>query len=308
MNKLILFTLTLFSLSAFSAQYTAESLFRHSSNADITQNDVVLNFIVRNLNEENSPIFYLKIITEKKDGKTLYHQIVYDGAEMNAHQIMDSVHLIEESPHKQTVESELFNLTISSLIFNDARPILTFLKSNGVPLKTNSESYNKEKIKLLEQYKNYLKSSKMTAEQNPLSPANFEEKKRVQHLMKESLFSPGTENTHLVLKNKNLYLKLDYPNFYSLFSNEDHLLFELELNHKGYLAINFEEYLKLDGIHLFPKYITVKTFDNTYRIQTMSVKYFSETEAEFNKRTESFAALVKKNNKGQNFTRPKFLY
>lgn len=308
MKQVITFFLYCFSLAAFAVGITPESLFRNASNADVTQDSAVVNFLVKKLNEENSPLFYLKIVYGKEGDSRRYQQVIYDGGEMNVTQVMSTIQTVNfENLLGHNPEHDLLHYIFFSLIFNESRPIVSYLKSAGIDIKMNAESYNKDKIKLLDRYRNYLKGN-APAEANPLRPVTPEEKSKVHEIMSSSLFDIDTQHTKVVQKNKNIYVNLRYSNFNALFTNDEHRLSEFEYTAKGNFSAVFEDYSMLDGIHHFPKYITIKINEEIYRLQTISVKYFTETSAEFSKRASGLETQAKKNNKENLIAKPKFLF
>lgn len=292
----------------FAVGLTPESLFRNASNADVTQDSAVANFVVKKLNEENGQIFYLKLVYGKEGDNRRYQQVIYDGGEMNGTQVMSVMQTTSfENILGHNPEQDLLHYILFSLIFNESRPIISYLKSSGVNLKLNAESYNKDKIKLLDRYRTYLKGN-ATTEANPLRPTTPEDKAKVHEIMSSSLFDIDTEHTKVIQKNKNLYVNLSYSNFNALFTNEEHRLNEFEFTAKGNFSAVFEDYTLLDGVHHFPRYITVKINEEIYRLQTISVKYFTETAAEFSKRATGLETQAKKNNKNTLIAKPKFLF
>lgn len=308
MKLALIFLFGILSLSVFAVGITPESLFRNASNADITQDSAVANFLVKKLNEENAPLFYLKLVYGSEGDHRRYQQVIYDGGEMNATQIMSALQTVTfESLLGHNPEHDLLHYILFSLVFNDSRPIISYLKSAGVNIKMNAESYNKDKIKLLDRYRAYLKSN-APAEANPLRPTVPEEKNKVHEIMSSSLFEIDAEHTKMVQKNKNLYINLNYSNFNALFTNDEHRLSEFEYTAKGNFSAVFEDYSMLDGIHHFPKYITIKINEEIYRLQTISLKYFTETNADFSKRASGLEAQAKKNNKETLVAKPKFLF
>lgn len=297
-----------FALNTLAVGLTPESLFRNASNADVTQDSAVANFLVKKLNEENAPLFYLKMVYGNEGEGKRYQQVIYDGGEMNNTQVMS----VFFSNHFETVlghnaEQDLLHYIFYSLIFNESRPVISYLKSAGVDIKMNAESYNKEKLKLLDKYRNYLKTNSPT-DANPLRPSTPDEKARVHEVMNSSLFDIDAQHVKMVQKNKNLYININYTNFNALFTNEDHHLTEFDFSTKGNFSAVFEDYVLIDGIHHFPKNITIKINEDIYRLQTISVKYFTETVADFAKRATGLDTQSKKNNKNTLITKPKFLF
>lgn len=300
--------LLLVSFNVFAVGLTPESLFRNASNADVTQDSVVANFLVKKTTEENAPIFYLKVVYGKEGDQKRYQQVVYDGGEMNSAQIMSIFH----STNFDTVlghnpEQDMIHYIFYSLLFNESQPVVGYLKSLGVEIKMNAESYNKEKLKLFDKYRAYLKTNSQV-EPNPLRPTTPEEKAKVHEIMNSSLFEINSDHAKIIQKNKKLYIKLNYSHFSSLFTNDEHRLSEFDFSAKGNFSAVFEEYSMLDGLHHFPKHITIKINDDIFRLQTISVKYFTETTADFSKRALGLETQAKKNNKAALVIKPKFLF
>lgn len=302
------FFLCLISFNVFAVGLTPESLFRNASNADVTQDSAVANFLVKKLNEENAPLFYLKLVYGQEGESRRYQQVIYDGAEMNSAQIMAVFYTNNfETVLGHNPEHDLLHYIFYSLIFNESRPLVSYLKSSGINLKMNAESYNKEKLKLLDKYRAYLKGNS-PAEANPLRPSTPEDKVKVHEIMNSSLFDIDPEHIKMVQKNKNLYVGMNYNQFNALFTNDEHRLSEFDFTAKGNFSAVFEDYSALDGVHYFPKYITIKINEEIFRLQTVSVKYFTETPADFTKRATGLEMMAKKNNKTMLITKPKFLF
>jgi hypothetical protein len=202
-------------------------------------------------------------------------------------------------------EKDGFNITSINIFFNSSWPVMSFLKKSGIAVKHNQEAYDKEKIKILEAYKVYSKNP--AGKENPLKPNDPEERKRIYELLNSGLVSIPTESTKLVRKNKTNFIEITYPNFKASFTNQEHRLTEFEVNGKSHLHLLLEEYVALNGINYFPKFITINVDNEIYRLQTLNYKYGNESFAEFDKRSQALQALAKKHHKDVLVQKPHFL-
>jgi hypothetical protein len=296
----------IFSFHVLAVQLSPESLFRHASNGDIESNTVSVNFLVKKISDDLGQPFYLRHIYGIEGEKIRLTQIIFDGADMSNNQIQsvfstnNFMELAGKNPEKDGV-----NVAAINIFFNSSWPVMSYLKKSGIAVKHNQESYDKEKIKILEAYKAYSKNP--SGKENPLKPADPEERKRITELLNSGLVSIPAETTKLVRKNKTNFIEVTYPNFKALFTNQEHRLTEFELNGKSHLHLLFEEYVALNGINYFPKFITVNVDNEIYRLQTLNYKYGNENIAEFEKRSQALQAIAKKHHKDVLVQKPHFL-
>jgi hypothetical protein len=303
---LVMFLSFIFSAQLMAVQLSPESLFRHASNGDSESNTVSVNFLVKKISDDLGQPFYLRHIYGIEGEKIRFSQIVFDGADMNNNQVQSifSTSNFMEVAGKNP-EKDGFNITSINIFFNSSWPVMSFLKKSGIAVKHNQEAYDKEKIKILEAYKVYSKNP--AGKENPLKPNDPEERKRINELLNSGLVSIPPESTKLVRKNKTNFIEITYPNFKASFTNQEHRLTEFEVNGKSHLHLLLEEYVALNGINYFPKFITINVDNEIYRLQTLNYKYGNESFVEFEKRSQALQALAKKHHKDVLVQKPHFL-
>ncbi|MFZ4712871.1 MAG: hypothetical protein ACOYL6_04120 [Bacteriovoracaceae bacterium] len=295
-----------FSFKVSAIQLSPESLFRHASNGVVESNTVSINFLVKKLSDETGQPFYLRQIYGLEGDKLRMTQILFDGADMSNNQVQNVFTTANFMDYAgKNPEKDSLNMAVVNILYNSSWPMIAFLKKIGVPLKQNAESYNKDKIKLLESYRAYLKSP--SGKENPLKPTIPEEKKKVSELNDSSLIVVSPETVKIIRKNKTNFIQITYPNFHALFTNQEHRLSELEITGKFHSHLVLEDYVTLNGLNYFPKFITVSVDSEIYKLQTLSYKYGNENYADFEKRAQSLQVLAKKNHKEVLIQKPTFL-
>jgi len=302
----IMFLSFIFSAKLMAVQLSPESLFRHASNGDSESNTVSVNFLVKKISDDLGQPFYLRHIYGVEGEKIRFSQIVFDGADMSNTQVQsifstnNFMELAGKNPEKDGLSIASINI-----FYNSAWPVMSFLKKSGIAVKHNQEAYDKEKIKILEAYKAYSKNP--AGKENPLKPNDPEERKRINELLNAGLVSIPPESTKLVRKNKTNFIEITYPNFKASFTNQEHRLTEFEVTGKSHLHLLMEDYVALNGINYFPKFITINVDNEIYRLQTLNYKYGNESLPEFEKRSQALQVLAKKHHKDVLVQKPHFL-
>jgi hypothetical protein len=302
----IFFLCLLFCLNALAIQTPPESLFRQASSQEITGNTVSVNYLIRKNSAEGEQLFYLRVIAGVEQEKFRMSQFLFSSADMGNDKLIHafSTSNIEGHSGKDSAKDSFANVVYYLYLLQNKK-FFSYLKSLEPELKSNSELVNKEKVKLLEGYKAHLQKNSDT---NPLRPTTLEEKKKVNELMESSLYQAEPQHYEMVLNHKTVEIKLTYPHFTAYFNNQDHRLQHLDLILKDNISYHFEEHVNLNGVNLLPKFINLKINDDSYRIQTLSVKNVTESFVDFDKRATATDALAKKNNSGKTHPLPQFIY
>src|SRR5690606_21616844 len=205
----------LFFVTTFAHAYvpTVESIFRHGGNPDVTTSASSVTFVVsrmqmgerltNNLNDSSllkndKAKDYFKLFYTKSGETLKLAQTRYSNNTFTENSLEHKIYYPNFTGNTirgtldQTEKGIFINL-IHSLVLNDGRYIVNYLKSLGVPVKLNSEILNREKVEFLAEYKRYLakinkdKNAKKT-EVNPMRPTDKDARVRAEEIMAEPMY------------------------------------------------------------------------------------------------------------------------
>jgi hypothetical protein len=320
----ILFIL-FFSQLAFGYIPTVESLFRHGGNPEVLVNGVSLSFSVTKYEQDEQGQFLINENSKKeffrlflnKNGELLKTcQVAYSGPNYSDSSVLKKTCLSNLNDYMfnkdlGSVDKKIFLGSIFSISFNSGLNLLNYLKNIGVPIRLNNEIINREMIELLASYKRYLlninkdRNARKT-EINPLNPTDPLSRERVQQILSQSMYS-DTRQVKLKKDGGEIFWHVEAEGFESLFSYMERDLKEIKYKStNGTLEIQFNEYWRANGSHLFPRFIRIKTtHDQLYQVEILGMRHYSESEDDFYKRIRFWENILK----GKRFTEasPEFL-
>ncbi len=281
---------------------TVESLFRHGSNPDVTTNALSLNFSVKDLANPDV-VQYYKIFfdvfdeTTLKASQTTYNQESYSEGSFLAKTYHSS--LTPYTFKNLSVDKALFYSLIHSIILNDGRFIVDYLKMVGVPVKRNSEILNDEKISLMKDYKNYLvainndRSLKKTLH-SPLRPESHDAQERSQRIQNEPMYKDFDQVKLSSYEGKPAWL-VETSGFQAYVSYDFRRPLKVKLKVSGNeVEIQCLDYWRPDGAHAVPKKLVVKTSKGElFQVETLAMRYFNEKEDDLVKRLRHWDEILK---------------
>lgn len=309
--------LSFVTMNSSASVLTLESMLRHGSNVDLDGKLVNGKFTVSKVSEQRleadqvqSTIFNNFAIqwvghkdSEKPDQLMLlkYKASRFSSAELAN---MVSARLSSfQSKIMPGVYEGLYLSVISSLLRNDGSTFIKYLKSIGIDVSMNKELLNVEKQKLLNSYKEYLKQNKENegeiALENPLSPKDPEEAKKVKELLKESFYMP-TPGFKLVKRGTSFSWIFERDTVFMEF-NFEHQLKKVEIKTElGSYGVYCGPYQSYPGDVVFPEYIMFKLENGTtYKISTKKITAYPAGEDSFQNKLNFFRKKFAKVNKSK---------
>lgn len=312
--KIFTVTLLLSSLNAVAYIPTFDSLLRNGNNADIANNTVVANLKIKYIpaadsEEAKSPILLnnaLKYVVynEREDYPKLV-QLQYAGgkiARANLHdvKVFPFHNLKSVSRGNENVEQQFFYSILGILINNDSSLMVEFLKKQGLRIQANKELVNKEKLRLLRDYRYYLKQMKESSTvandlKNPLQPSDPEEREKVNEIMKTPYLGQDSfvkrfkngDYFNWVVETDQVYASFDY----------DHRLEEVTLKtNNGELKVTCGRFLVMGSKLEFPEVVTITDFaGNKYEIRAVSLKMFPDNSKRYFERLKRYKKQINEN-------------
>lgn len=313
MKYLLLITI-IFSFQAFAYIPTLESLLRNGNNVDIANNTVVANLNIKmtpaeNAEKQTSAIVqnnaYKFIIFNEREDYPKFVQLQYVGGKITNSTLHDlkvfSFHKLSEiSKNRENLEQRFFYSLMGILLRNDGSLMIDFLKEQGIRVQTNRELVNKEKTRLLKDYRYYLKKTKESSSvandlKNPLSPSEQEDKIKVEEILARPYLSQDSmvkrfkngDYFNWIVENDQLFISFDY----------DHRLEEITLkNSQGEMKVTCGRYI-LQGSNLeFPELVTMTDFNgNKYEIKLSSLKMFADSSQKHFDRLKKYKEKIDEN-------------
>lgn len=280
MKKWIFSLVTFLTINAMAAVPTAEGLLRNPNNNDVTGNLILLNMSITHkktpvLIDENAQrpqgetsLGYYKILLNNEDRKSgeiiqgQYYNSSFSDKEIARLETFRNIVATEQKD--QVIERELFYSLIMMFALNDSKMIGNFLKKYSPDFKLNSEMLNREKLRMLDEYKKYLTMIKADPSlkdhvKSPLAKEGEDEQKRIKELMDAPTYVEN-KSVELAKVGDKFFWKVRFDNGEISFSNEEHQLQEMHLNINGKkIAVYALEYLLFDGQHEMPKKIKIET-------------------------------------------------
>lgn len=310
----LIFSFLFISINAKAYIPTFDSLLRNGNNPDIANNTVVANLKIKyipapNSEEAKSPIILNNAVkyvlyNEREDFPKLV-QLQYAGGKITSSNLHDvkvfPFHNLKSLRRgNENIEQQFFYSLLGMFLRNDSSLLVEFLKKQGVRVQSNKELMNKEKLRLLRDYRYYLKKVKESSTvsndlQNPLYPSDPEEREKVGALMKTPLLSPDSyvkrfkngDYFNWVVETDQVFASFDY----------EHRLEELTLKtSEGELKATCGRFL-IQGSKLeFPEVVTLTDFrGNKYEIRAVSLKMFPDNSKRYFRRLKRYKKQISEN-------------
>ena len=318
MIKLII-ALFLLSSNTFSYVPTAESLFRHGSNPDVTANGVALTFAIRKidaipktdakidvslLNETKSDdyykMFYTKIGQDVwKVAQTRYENPSFSEASLLEKHYFPNFTSFTIKGSAEESEKGIFQGMLISMIFNDGTFLINYLKSLGIPVKLNNEIINRQKVTYLASYKQYLfainkdRTSRKN-EVNPLKPEDPVLREKVDLAMNEPMYV-DQKQVKLSRENGEISWLLNAEPFEAVISYKDKEIQRIKYKTQlGEYEIICKDYWLANGSQSLPRYILVKDFKGEMlQVEILNLRHYLEKESDIVARLKKWDAILK---------------
>jgi hypothetical protein len=324
-KKYLIICLVLIGNMAMASVPTVEGLFRNSSNKVVTAEAVIVSYsieeqqnellmqkteseVVNNgletemLKEKTKPIFVKETLYKDSDSNTVQSiKYLYNSGEMKKRDMVK----FKYSPNYRSKIINEFNVNkrlLSSLAMmylrNNSEVIGTLLKEKGNNYLSNKQILNSDKTKLLENYKEYLISTKEDPDlreelSSPLNPTDLEEKGKVLDLMKKNIYQK-TNQVKLVKTQNGFRWNVDLGTINAEFSNEGHRLKKFNLQSNGNIEVTTGDHVLFNGIHELPKVIIFKSSnDRVYKIRFLSLKHYQSYKKSFSKAIKNLSKSEK---------------
>lgn len=312
--KLLLFILiTLLNVEVHAYIPTLDSLLRNGGNVDVANNTVVANLKIKytpaqESEQATSPIvqneaFKFVIYNEREDMPKMV-QLQYVGGKVAKNNLFDikvlPFHSLNSiSRNKENIEQRLFYSILGVLLRNDAKLIIEFLREQGIRVPLNKELVNKDKERLLKDYRFYLKKNKENSTvadiKNPLRPADEEDRKKVDEIMRKPFLSPdgivkrfkNGDYFNWMVETEQLFIGFD----------QNHKLEELSLKtNEGKLRVTFGRFLLQGANFEFPEVINIEDFNgNKYEITLTRLRMFPDNSDSYFKRLKRYKEYIEEN-------------
>ena len=308
--------LTLFIVNtAFAYTPTVESLFRHGSNPEVTTNALSLNFSVKDLSNAELVQFY-KIYFDVFDGETLkVSQTAYNQESYSEASLLNKIYHSQLAPvtfKNYSVDKAVFYSLLHSILLNDGRFIVDYLKLAGVPVRRNNEILNDEKIALMKDYKNYLiainndRSLKKTMS-SPLKPESQDGQERASRILNGPMYKDMDQVKLSSFEGKPAWL-IEATGLQAYVSYEERRPIKVKLKaNGGEVEIQCLDYWRPDGAHAVPKKMIVKTSKGEmFQVETTSLRYYNEKEDDLIKRLRHWDEILR--TPKEQALRPDFLF
>lgn len=312
-----IFSLSVFlAVNSFGAIPTAEGLLRNPNNNDVTGNLILLNMSIVHkkmpiLTDDSvekplgeSTLSHYKLLLNNEDRKVgeliqgQYYNSSFSDREIGRLETFKNIFATEQGD--QVVERELFYSLMMMFALNDSKMIGNFLKKYSPDFKLNNEMLNREKLKLLDDYKKYLTMIKADPSlkdhiKSPLVKESEEDQKKIKEIMDAPTYLEN-KNVELVKVGDKFFWKVRFDNGELTFSNEEHQLQEMHLNFNGKkIDVYALEYLLFDGQHEMPKKIKIETSEgHTFDISVLVYKDILSKNKSFAERVKDLKTLQAK--------------
>lgn len=318
MMKLLL-AFCLLSSNVFSYVPTAESLFRHGSNPDVTANGVSITFVIRKLdtsakvdgkaavsllNETKSNDYYKMFYTKVGQGvwkvaQTRYDNDTFSEASLLEKQYFPNFTAFTIKGSAEESERGIFQSMLISMLFNDGAFIINYLKSLGISVKLNNEIINRQKVTYLASYKQYLfainkdRTIRKT-EMNPLKPDDIVTREKVDLAMSEPMYV-DQKQVKLSRENGEIAWLFSVDPFEAVISHKEKEIQRIKFKTQfGEFEIICKEFWLANGTHSLPRYILLKDFKGEMlQIEILNLRHYLEKESELITRLKKWDGILK---------------
>lgn len=313
--------IALFLLSANCFAYipTAESLFRHGSNPDVTANGVSITFSIKKidtvakaegktdvslLHETKSDDYFKMFYTKIGQDVWKIAQTRYENPSFNESSLLEKKYFPNFTSYTmkgtaEEAEKGIFQGMLISMIFNDGTFLINYLKSLGIPVKLNSEIINRQKVTYLASYKQYLfainkdRTNRKT-EINPLKPEDLATREKVDLAMNEPMYV-DQKQVKLSRENGDISWLLNAEPFEAVISYKDKEIQRIKYKTQlGDYEIICKDYWLANGTHSLPRHIIVKDFKGEMlQVEILNLRHYLEKESDIISRLKKWDSILK---------------
>jgi hypothetical protein len=329
MNLLLFLIFVSFKTMAYVP--TVESLFRHGSNPDISTNAIVISLSVKRVHagggeegrsNREASLFqdkaqdYYKLFLNRSGENLKVSQARYNNANFSDNSLVHKTYYPNFTPFtiKPSVESAergLFFGLIQSLVLNQGAPLVSYLKSIGVPVRLNNEIINRQKVELLARYKRYLllvakDKNARKSELNPLKPSDVSAKDRVEAILSQPMYV-NTNQVSLSREGGQVAWSVGAGSFEASVSYKQREVQKVKYkSESGEFEIICKDYWLANGTHALPRLMLIKTFSGQlFEIEITNMRHFVEREDDLLKRLRNWDQILKGKESAE--ARPEFL-
>lgn len=327
------FALLFFVSTAHAYVPTVESLFRHGSNPEVSADGVSITLNVKRINpgekseapsgdaslltSEREEDFYKIYFSQNEKTETLkIAQTRYNSAQFSENSLEHKVYFSNFTGHTikadiEHMEKGLFYALLQSLVLNNGRHVVNYLKAMGVPVRLNDEILNREKIEFLADYKRYLvtiskdRNARKT-EVNPMRPEDPAARERADEIMGQPMYV-DTDQVKLGRDSGNIAWIVNAGNFEAVFSYKLRDLYKIKFKSPaGDYEMLFKDYWLANGTHSLPRFILIKSLNGqSYQVEITNLRHYVEKPDDFIKRLSAWDQILK--GKESTELRPPFL-
>ena len=313
-----LFLFCLFSQSLLAYVPTVESLFRNSSNPDITTNGVSIALKVKKvLSPQKSPDlnvtaleeggeeqFYRLFFTKVNQDSFKLAQARYSDGSYSETSFLNKIYYPNFSAYTikagaEEAERGLFFSAMRSILFNNGSFMVNYLKAIGVPVRLNNEIINREKVELLASYKSYLyainkdRTSKRSLA-NPLKPEDSATREKVESILNGPMYV-DLKQVSLSKHEGEMAWLISAGNFESVISYAEREIQKIRFKSQlGEFEMQFKQFSKSNGTHNLPRYVLFKDYKGEfYQVEFSDLRHYSEKEDDLIKRLKKWDSIAK---------------
>lgn len=325
MKKLILLAIFLGALNVQAYTPSLESLFRNGSNGAIGQNTSMAVFVLKKKQkgvEEADPEvkqsltmeFTYKMLFSNENKNSSLVQVRYVGNDANAKAMSDvryfpNLNFSTLRLTNEDSEKKFFYALLSSLVNNDGKVMIEFLKDLGASVKRNSELVDKEQLYYLGKYVKYLKLEDEAREgqENPMEPKDADSAKKLEEVFKR----PFLTKSNFIKRSKegsDFFWIAESDQFYAKFSHDNHKLLEMKVKTaQGDISVKCFNYILYGQDMQFPELVILKDLaGDEYLLNMKKVTNFTDTMDNFTKRVGNYKEDLEQSLNKESPLRPSF--
>jgi hypothetical protein len=228
-------------------------------------------------------IFYSPTPDSLKLVQVIHHDARMDSQSVSEKRFFSSWSAAQTYDKNAALEKALFYGLMSSLAISDGSFLTQALRHFGVSVPLNDDSFDREKLNLIQEQKAWLaqtKGGKDNPDQKPapLSPQGYEARKEVSKILQRPLVSGDEEKIKLTrFEGKNVW-STNYDPFFAYVTDQDRepLLLQWKKEDED-IMIRTQDWRKYADLVELPQTILFKTIKQQfYQIQILSFQPFNE--------------------------------
>ncbi len=323
----------LWALSVHASIPSLEGLLRNGANPALTGGLIMLKGLVQKADSptdtlgrkaappsfQGAPIHFKFLLSSKSEERAQLVQILYNNGQMRTQDLLHVRYFAwpeKEAASSFSADQGIFYGLLTTLGLNQASVMIAWLKKKYPHLRANREIVDRDKMRLLKKYKNYLKAIEKDPAlketlANPMAPKRSEEQARVDEIMRAP-FLKHQGVVSLQREGERYYWSVDEEGYRARFDNQTHHLQDLVFSgEQGELKVYLSDYLTLNGRHQLPQYMLFQTSGGAvYRVRFTSLDHLNpsrRSRKSMLQRSNDYQRALGGRGRSASFLRPEFL-